>query len=367
MIKRVFTVVFTFFLLSTALSGCRFIKSDISKMNVILAVGIDGKTDNYSVSVRVFEASSTEEAKDAKTAVYSSSGKTVSEAVNGLTSAIGNNPLLSQSSVIILGRETAGNGVKEIFEYFLADDYIGPSAAVVVSKTKASDIIFSDELENFLPTDRFTNMIRASWENGTGVNTKFAEAVVKCENKFSDFILPVIEFDSAKHIVTKSAAVFKNDVLTDIIDEDIIKGLLFLSDSIEGGFLSVSNEDGVQASFEIIKSSSVIQTDMKNEEITLNIKITAQLNIVELKNGTLTDETVEKLNSQLSETIKELAEKSYASVIIKTQSDPINIGRRLYIDRKISSSVTDEEFRKMLSDSQIDTEVNAKISRSGLF
>ena len=196
--KKAIISLITFIFLIFTLSGCRFIKSDISKMNIILALGIDGKADNYNISVRVFEASSPEDAKDAKTSVYEASGKTVSQAVNQLTSAIGNPPLLSQSSVIIIGEKTAQNGIKEIFEYFISDDYIGPSAAIVVSTVKAADIITSDELENFLPTDRFTNMIRAAWENGTGVNTKFAEAVVKCENRFSDFCLPVIEFDSSK-------------------------------------------------------------------------------------------------------------------------------------------------------------------------
>lgn len=367
MIKRVIMLICTFALLTVSFSGCRFIKSDISKMNVILAIGIDGKENDYDISVRVFEASSAEDAKDAKTAVYSSGGKTVSDAVNGLTSAIGNNPLLSQSSVIIIGKGTAENGIKEIFEYFVADDYIGPSAAVVISEDKAADVIFSDELENFLPTDRFTNMIRASWENGTGVNTKFAEAVVKCENRFSDFLLPVMEFDEAEHIVTKSAAVFRNDRLVDIIGDELIKGLLFLSDDIEGGYISVEDPKGAKASLEIIKSSSVIQTDMNKGEIELNIKITTQFNIVEFKNGVISNESVKKLNKELGEMIRSMAEKSYGDVVKKTESDPINIGRRLYIDRKISSSVTDEEFRKLLSLSKVNVEVDAKISRSGLF
>lgn len=368
MIKKAIGLICVFFLLAVTLSGCRFIKSDISKMNVILAIGIDGKENDYDISVRVFEASSTEEAKDAKTAVYSSEGKTVSDAVNGLTSAIGNNPLLSQSSVIIIGKETAENGIKEIFEYFVADDYIGPSAAVVISENKASDIIFSDELENFLPTDRFTNMIRASWENGTGVNTKFAEAVVKCENRFSDFLLPVIEFDQAKHIVTKTAAVFRNDRLVNIIGEEAIKGLLFLSDDIEGGFISVEDADGIEASLEIIKSSSIIQTDMDdNGKIQLDIEITTQFNIVEFENGSMSSEAVEKLNAKISEIIKYMAEKSFNDVIREMESDPINIGRRLYINRKISSSVTDEEFRSQLSLSQVNIDAKAKISRSGLF
>lgn len=367
MIKRILSLFLVFVVLTFSLSGCRFIKSDISKMNVILAIGIDGVVDSYNISVRVFEASSTEEAKNAKTAIYSSSGKTVSQAVNGLTSSIGNNPLLSQSSVIIFGKDTAENGVKEIFEYFTADDYIGPSAAVVVSETKASDIIFSDELENFLPTDRFTNMIRAAWENAEGVNTKFAQATVKCENRFSDFTLPVIGFDSAEHIVTKSAAVFKNESLINIIDEDIIKGLLFLSDDIRGGFFDVKDETGVEASFEIIKSSSVIQTDMENGKIILNIEITTQFNIIEFKGGVLSEETVERLNGELSASLKAITEKSYDEVIRKMQSDPVNIGRRLYIDRKISSSITDEEFRKLLSQSEVNVDVKAKIARSGLF
>lgn len=365
--KKTILSLMTFIFLIFTLSGCRFIKSDISKMNVILALGIDGKADDYNISVRVFEASSPEEAKDAKTTVYKASGTTVSQAVNKLTSAIGNTPLLSQSSVIIIGKETAKNGIKEIFEYFVSDDYIGPSAAVVVSVEKAEDIINSDELENFLPTDRFTNMIRASWENGTGVNTKFIEAVVKCENKFSDFSLPAIEFDSAKHIVTKSAAIFRNDIMTEIIDEDIIKGLLFLSNQIKGGFISLEDAGGESASLEIVKSSSVIQTDMENGKISLHIKITAQFNVTEFENGKFSDETVDKLNKDLSKEIKILAENSYNKVVKNNNSDPINIGRRLYIDREISSALTDEEFRKMLSNSQVNIEADAKISRSGLF
>lgn len=365
--KKIILSLLAFVFLLFTFSGCRFIKSDISKMNVILAIGIDGKADDYNISVRVFQASSTEEAKDAKTTVYHASGKTVSEAVNGLTSAIGNNPLLSQSSVIIIGKETAQNGIKEILEYFISDDYIGPSAAVVVSAENAEKIILADELENFLPTDRFTNMIRASWENGTGVNTKFAEAIVKCENRFSDFTLPVIEFDSSKHIVTKSAAVFRNDVLTEIIDEDTVKGLLFLSDNIKGGYLSVEDAEGEEASLEIVKSSSIIQTDMDKGKIVLNIKITTQLSVTEFRNGKFSDETVDKLNVDLSKKIKSLAENSYQKVIKENLSDPINIGRRLYIDREISSAVTDENFRKMLSQSQVNVEVDAKISRSGLF
>lgn len=365
--KKAIISLITFIFLIFTLSGCRFIKSDISKMNIILALGIDGKADNYNISVRVFEASSPEDAKDAKTSVYEASGKTVSQAVNQLTSAIGNPPLLSQSSVIIIGEKTAQNGIKEIFEYFISDDYIGPSAAIVVSTVKAADIITSDELENFLPTDRFTNMIRAAWENGTGVNTKFAEAVVKCENRFSDFCLPVIEFDSSKHIVTKSAAIFRNDVMTKIIDEDTIKGLLFLSNHVKGGYLSVEDAGGESASLEIVKSSSTIQTNMDGGKITLNIKITAQFNVTEFENGKFSDETVDKLNKDISKEIKTLAENSYNKVVKENTSDPINIGRRLYIDREISSTLSDEEFRKMLSNSQVNIEADAKISRSGLF
>lgn len=361
-------VCFTIFLfLMFVLSGCRFIKSDISKMNVILALGIDGKSDDYKVSVRVFEASSPEEAKDAKTAIYHAEGKTVSQSIEKLTSAIGNTPLLSQSSVIVIGKETAQSGIKEILEYFISDDHIGPSAAIVVSAEDAEKMISAEELENFLPTDRFTNMIRASWENATGVNTKFAEAVVKCENKFSDFCLPVIEFDSSDHIITKSAAVFKNDSLTEIIDEDTVKGLLFLSNNIKGGFLSVEDANGEKASLQIVKSSSVIQTDMKEGRIVIDVKITTQFNVTEFKNGKFSNSTVDKLNKDLSEKIKSLAEDSFKKVIKENASDPINIGRRLYINRKISSQVTDEQFRQLLSLSQINITADARISRSGLF
>lgn len=366
MIKKV-GVLFLAAVLVFSFSGCRFVSSDVSKTNVILAFGIDGEEGNYSVSVRVFEASSPESGRDAKTTVFKGGGKTLSQAVDSLTSSIGNTPVLSQSSVIIIGRETAEKGIGEILRYFMYDDYIGPSAAVIVSLGSAADIITSEALDNFLPTDRFTNMINAAWKDGAGVNTKFAEAVAANENKFADFCLPTARINSEKHIVTDSAAVFKNGALYEIIKPDIIKGLLFLNNNIQGGYISAETAAGEKAAFQIVNSSSKIKADMEKGVLSVSAEIKADVKLTETVNGSFSEKVLDELCEDAEREILFLTENAYKNVITQRECDPVNIGRRLYTAGKLSPETRDEEFRALLSKSQFRGKVNVRISRSGMF
>lgn len=359
--KRLFSLSAAMLLLLIIFSGCGRMQSDISKMNVILALGIDGAPHECNISVRVFEASA-DESGEAKTTVYKSSGDTLPAALDSLTAAIGNEPLLSQSSLIIFGREAAEAGIDEALEFIFADDYIGPSAVVAVADGTAEDIMSAKSLDNFLPTDRFGNMVLAAWRSGTGVDSDFIGTVTASANKFSDFCLPVIRIDESKHIVTDSTAVFAGGSLIGDINAEEVLGLLILKNDVSGGQLRITDESGLKYVFEIISSQTELETRREGDSIKAAAKIHTSLRLEHSDGAYNGKETAEEFEEIARREIERLVNASYNKIIKEMKSDPVNIGRSLLASGDIKDE-SKEKFAEMLASSNIEVEITADLSR----
>lgn len=359
--KRFFTALAAVISLLLAFSGCGRMQSDISKMNVILALGIDGAPHECNISVRVFEASAGE-SSEAKTTVYKSSGDTLPAALDELTAAIGNEPLLSQSSLIIFGRETARAGIDEALKFIFADDYIGPSAVVAVADGTAEEILSAKALDNFLPTDRFGNMVLAAWRSGTGIDSDFIGTVTASANKFSDFCLPVIRIDESEHIVTDSTAVFRGGSLVGDINSEEVLGLLILKNDVSGGQLRITDENGFKYVFEIISSQTELKTRREGDSIKAAAKIHTSLRLEHSEGVYNGKETAVELEEIARREIERLAHNSYSRIIKEMKSDPVNIGRSLLASGDIKDE-SEEKFAEMLAASNLQTEITADLSR----
>jgi spore germination protein KC len=251
-------------------------------------------------------------------------GKTWLESL-GKYSTQGNRILFfPHSQVIIIGMEVAQRGVYPLIEHILRLTQSRPNRLLVLARDKASDILATKDGIETIPATGINGTIKLSAEFSKYPTVTALEFANRLMSKTTSPILPIISIieeispgeKKFRKISITGTAVFKGDKMIGELNEQESRGLLWVIDKIEKGFLVVDAPDGSgQATLAITHAKSKIIPELMDGQITITIQIEEQANLAEYPGRQHIDN---RLLKQLEKAQAEAIQKEIMSALNKS-------------------------------------------------
>ncbi|MCR6095846.1 Ger(x)C family spore germination protein [Salipaludibacillus agaradhaerens] len=369
-------------ILAPFLSGC-WDANELGDLGIVFGIAID-KADNgeYLVTTQVINASEIGEQETSERApavTFTESGASVSEALRRLATRTPKQFYLFHLRFIIISEDMAKEeGLASFIDLLSRHDEMRTDFSMAVARnTRAKDILtLFTRLEKIPANSLFATLELSETVWAPTVATFLDELIIDMELIGKEPVLVGVEIigdeqegklpenvakiepDTLINFMTIGA--FKEDKLCYWMTEDQSKGFNYIVGNVETT-LGVIPVDESLISVEILNADSELVVNVNKGEITIDITITGDGNIVEVKGDIdLSDpKEIEKINQVGRDRIKEVVVDSLAEAQ-KHQADVFGFGELV---RK-----EDPELWKQLKDkwgdefAELNTSVNVELS-----
>ncbi|ATW23400.1 Ger(x)C family spore germination protein [Candidatus Formimonas warabiya] len=392
------------FLLCLLTTGC-WSRNEVEDLAIVSAIGIDqvqqgdAKKIQFSVLVVKPERSSGGSPIGAGTAggvpgwINFGEGNSVFDAQRNLSTTTPRRIFLGHSRVIILGEETARNGVGDIIDYLERDKDIRLRNWVVVSKSSALQTLTLDPVLENLFSDEVNDLLTLS---APRVSKTYAvdlkDFLVDLASPGKEAVLPLLEVReipkevslesqqggqtrSTKNIRLEGLAVFYEDKMVGELKERETKGFLWVIGQAKTGTLTFSvpnkgTKKPVQVTVEMTRAKSQIKTKILNGKPDISVKIVAEGNLGEFSDpeASIKPEDIAFINKAYAAQIKEEAEMALAKCQNEFQSDIFGFGSIFHRQhaKYWAQYQLEKNWTKIFPEVPVKVEVQANIRRTGL-
>ncbi len=359
------------------LSSCRGIRiTELNERLIIEAIGIDFSASGYTVTVQALNSASPadnaqNDEPEKLTENYVFTGKTIGEALNGISIHTGKTPLYSQARVLMVGCDTAKENIGATLDFFLREYTTRTDILIAVCEKSAKDMLGASFGKNAIGASVIENAVKSGEYTGNVVSIPLYKFMNLLLDDKSGAFCPVIgtrkeELSEDSRIEIIGTALFSDNKLTKIISRDETRGLLYLIDRISSADIAIETEEG-KFTVRAVKSKTKIKPPEKGGSV-FSIQIKTECDIIEFESDDftkLTTETVEKVRLACEEKIKKQAELAMTAAYLENGCDVCRFTRRLWLsDPKRYRQSTDANgyFNEKFTS---DIETDVKIRRTG--
>ncbi|MBO4338647.1 MAG: Ger(x)C family spore germination protein [Clostridia bacterium] len=356
-------------------SGCSR-TFDINERLIVQGVGIDYVSENevevtvQALNTDTYAGIGGAKVPDKLVKNYVLKGKTVASALSKLNSFSGKEPLYTHTRIILLGKELAENGIKNVIDFFSRDSSCRASLYVAVCDGRAGDFLKNTDDSQSVPSVEIENAVGASQFGGDTVNVHIYELIKMYREKTTSAFLPVVsldEKDKEKAVSVSGTAVLDSDRGKQIIGESDTQLLMLFLNRTKYGTYTLDSFDG-NASFDFYKTRC--RTDVSKaikDETVFNVKIKCVFDCVEFsdkKDSVLDGGMLKELENLLE---KELERKmsSFLYRMSRNGNDCMRLGRVLLLKDKKQYRQKENDWRQALSSAGFNVNVDVSIRRIG--
>lgn len=359
---------------SILVSGCWNYR-DIDKLAIVAGVAVDKGTNGlFIVTVELVKVSG---GKDAKTSseTVTMEGKTIFDAVRNGISLSGKKFYWSHAKVIILSKEIASEGVKEVLDWYNRDSETRPDVHILISEEASAKEIFSgqgttEDIRSFVLDDMIKNQEKLS-------KAPIIDLLQFDNDLQAEGVSPIIPSITLKQIDDKmlphimGTAIFKSDKLVGFLNGDETKDLMFIKNKVKGGVLiegPQENDITTPVSLEIFKNKTQVKPVVNGMDIKINLIIETTVAIDEL-GGTenlIDNEGRLRLERSTEKTLK----KQIESLIEKVQSeygvDVFGFGAKLREDKNEVWKDVSSNWEEVFKNLEVDVTTKVHIRNSAV-
>ena len=243
-------------LLLAMLSGCAAPRGEeLSKRLIVEAIGIDYADEEYIVTLQALDTHSAGGGTDPNekgdaTAFRRYTGKTVAEALTGVTPATGLTPLYSQARILVFGKELAARDLSEPLDFFLREYHTRSDILIAVADSTAEDLLRADLGDSAPDAVILEEAVTQSSENGDGCAVKLYRFMDLLFSDTDTAYCPVISLqpgaaEKLQEPLLGKTAFFRENRLAFTADREITRGMLFLTDEVNSASVTVQGEEGI--------------------------------------------------------------------------------------------------------------------------
>ena len=372
-LKLLSAVVLTCFLLT----GCISKSVQLKDKYVVQAVGIDIENGNCNMSFQTFNTAESggagAELKGNLTTVYTATGKSVFEAVRNNTAIVGRKPFFAHNRIIVIGEETAKQGLENYIDFFVRDHDNRVTVLLAVAKGKAENIVKSTCGKSLIPAEEVEKVLESGEYSSKAARVEVADAISLMQDKYSDIYIPVLteekgEKEGESFVKANGTAIFKDTKVAGYLNEDETRGMLFIINKIQTGIIVADLSKGRKTSFEILRSKTKVDVSVKNGVPTYDIKISCAGNVGELDNNEEINLKISQLNVVKEAIQKEIETEVSAAIqkcLYEYDSDVFKFGRMLmWKDPKYFKTV-EGSWHDQLKKIKVNVSTDVTIKRLG--
>lgn len=275
-------------LTSFTFTGCWNYK-EVNDIWVVSGLAIDWDKENgkYIVSAEIIKPKSDKGSTNISE-VISFSSYTIFDAMRKFISISGRKLYWSHCYILIVSEETAKHGISQIIDIVSRSDEFRSNIILVISKEETAKEILERKMKVFDITSFELDAIFKSQEN---LSTYYNSEMWNFRKDYVDEgISPILsavkltESNSEYLPQVYGCAVFKKDKFVGYLDDIETESLLFIRNNIKGGDIPIKNLNNTNSSvtLEIQNNKTELKPEIKNNEITMNIKIKLYVAIPEM-------------------------------------------------------------------------------------
>ncbi len=287
-----------------------------------------------------------------------------------------------QLRLILFGRKAAEKGLGRITDTLTRDAAISDLLYLTVAEDLAKDVIQSNKMEDAPDIGAYLKgLIEKNIQNEVLPPSTLHHYLHDHHDQGLDPVLPMIGLSDNKPVLF-NLALFQDDKYVTKIPVKQGFYLKLMIDRFQAGHLELDlskdpflphlergeeheEVEELYITMDEIRSKSNIQL-IDPEALKYKVKIRASTRIIEMSEDIELQkrEVLKLMEEELSKKLKENLEE-FLEVMKEHQVDPIGFGRK-YANSKRDMELSNEEWREMLPNIEVDFEVDAKILRHGI-
>ncbi|WP_347553160.1 Ger(x)C family spore germination protein (plasmid) [Pseudalkalibacillus hwajinpoensis] len=332
------------------LSGCWDTK-DINHRSLPIVMGVAMEDDQYKVHLQIPDPSPT----TMKVRIVSETGETVSKAVDKLSANLESSINLLHVKVIVIDKELAKKGVKDLISGFMRSRDVSPKALVVISDEEIEP--FFSNLKN--TTEPQSTTLFDFFDKNAGWNPEIALTRVwqvyrSIHSYTRDVALPIIKSGDSTIIEHLGSAVIKKGKMVEQINtEETLLVNAFYEESTYGK-VEVMDEATVM----IVKNSMDHKSQVIDQVPYLNSKLHLKVVLLETKGNPTVKEIRTSLETLLTNRFNEMFTK-----IQESEADILGVGQ--YFRTQIPKEKLKKWRSTQYPNLRIDIEVHTVIQNEG--
>lgn len=355
-----------------ALSGCTQIRQLHERM-IIQGIGVDKVGEGYEVSVQVFDTKGGPDTGEEKegTQVIASRGRSVFEALSGISKQTGKDPLYSQNLVLIIGESAARYGVDEVIDFFCRHYEARPSVEIFISESKARDVIGGDAEEDITAAKDIASLAQTETLNSNVLSSSVLDFVGDLQSDIADphaVYLSKTKSCANKTISTNGTAIFSGAKMAGTLTPSESRGALLISGKIKNG-TEVIDVPGIgKVTYTIMDSLSETKTRIVGGKPVFDISISANASVYEispLMKNSADEDYFLKLKTALNTRLASIANQAINKALFECSCDIFNFARILRRQNTEYFKSVQEDCKAALKDARYNLSVDAAVKRIG--
>lgn len=373
------SLIITFLFLSLIFSvGCRRLGIEIIDLMIIQGIGIDKSTNGFTVTIEainnVKNATMNGQSTIEKVSkIYVSEGESVAQALEDAIRTSGREPLFAHNRVLIIGEDTAREGLSGILDFFIRDYNAKPTVLLAIARDASAQEVLTKEMnKEIIVSLLLENILTESHQYGKALRVRMFEGINCFMDDTHNLVVPAVLIkEEAKEnmLMVSGTAVFdKKNKLVGYLNETETLGAAIFQHHFYKGFFNVYTSDGSNVILRIESVKRKVKAVYEDDKVYVYLNINAKCNIKGVESDKTNDINLKKIDE-----IAGLAENMITQIVASTVNaarnklkvDLMHIGKRLWITNSASFESIRDEWIEKLGTSEVQITTKVTIKRSG--
>lgn len=391
-IKRI-VIILSLILILSILTSCSTEQEELEDIAIVVATGLDMEDEELILTVEiVIPLNRVEESGTTNSIILQEKGDTVMEAIRNITLNFDRKLYFPHNTVIIFGEELAKRGISNYLDFFTRDNEPRENAYLVVAKgLHAYELIGINSSLVGTSGEYIQAMIENTiytLKGRTFTINEFFKYYYHSKTPLLGIVekIHIVEIEpmtgkiGSKDVIdVRGGAAFYKDQLQDYYNSDQMIGFNFIVDEVEEGIIvfqvpkelteysDVFTRVGDFTTFEIVKSKTKKNIEIKNGKPFLNISVNVKGFIVEDNMGLNTNQL--EIKDQVEIACQEQIKKHIDLALKKGQElklDSFSINHLFHMTYPKEYKKIENDWQNVFTKMDYSIDVNVDIIRTGL-
>ncbi len=360
------------------LSGC-YDYRELNELAIVNAISIDIEDNQYSVSAQVVNPTKEQDISSMKEnsfIIYNAKGKTLQEAFRNVINDSPAKLYGAHMELLIISESVAKNDLVNILDFLSRDPEIRNEINIFIAKDSeaANELMIKTSLIDIPSSKIITNMETNLKYLGTTQDISLNYIIDAYLNPYKELTIPTIEIiyddkkiENQETLTLDNIAIFKNNKLIDFVDKDITLGINFILDNIGGTVIQYKCDSSNYLVSEILKSSTKIEADVKNNKVIINLTGHSSISEVNCDINIRNNDIVDEIRKNINKKIEEIVKNSFYTIRDTYNTDIFNFQDLYYKSdyNYFNKFYKDNWYSEIFPNLDIEVNANYKLYEKG--
>lgn len=370
------------------MTGC-WSKRELNEFAIVVAAGIDKVGDEYEITIQIVNPNQIvpNKASSERTTVflYRAKGRSMFEAVRRLSTVTPRKPYFSHLGIMVIGEKLAKEGISQALDFFARDQELRGNFLIVVSdQAPASDILSVLTPLEKIPANKMVNSLKSSANVfATTSPTKFEDLLIDLGREGKNTVLTTIRTNGnlkigesndnveqtrpAAYLYYPGMAVFKNEKMVGLLNEEESKGYNYIKDNIKSTANIITCPKEGTITTEVISSKTKVKGKIVKEKPRIELKIHSNQNIAEVDCLINLDKTttIAELDKISSKTLEEIVINTLDTIQNKYKADVFGFGEAIYRSEPKAWKKLEKDWEQIFPELEVDVKAEVKTKEVG--